>query len=459
MIFIIFSIGIILRILSMGSHDFWFDEAITYHFARLPIPDLLKAVSGDNNPPAYYLLMHLVQKISTNEIFLRFPSLIANLLTIFLMYKLFKNKFGKNVALFAAGLFSVSPLSIYIATEARMHSLAALFVLLLTSAYLSVINKPKLKETGTFIAISILALYTQYYIALLFVPMTLILIFQKHELTLKKWLFLTTFCFLTLVPWLILSLQTNHNGCWCPNTLLSLPAAIISPALNGVGIITLRSFLALNLPTVTLFTTAALLTLIFFLKGIIVGGKISFLYAIPLIFLSLLGLFSPYFSPKGFAAMSPLFFLTTAYGISKTKNPGKYIFVLITLLSIVSVIQITNPFFRGENLKEIASITGTNSNTPVVHTSLATYYSLGFYNGNIQPQILITKNPLNSKTLEYIGPKEESFNLDFENIWFVDYPKWTEVNSYQKRRSWVLLNFTPKHSYSVSNIKLYLMEK
>ena len=458
MLYLILASGFILRLFSLKSHDFWFDEAITYHFARLPIPDLLKVVSTDNNPPLYYLLMHFVAKISTNEIFLRLPSLVASLLTIYLIYKI-ANKRNRTVALFAAGLYSTSPLAVYIATEARLHSLGAFFVISLTSAYLSVIKKPKLKEISAFIAISIPALYTQYYVALLFVPMTLILIFQKHEITFKKWLLLAGFCFLTLAPWLIFSLRTSHNGCWCPNTLLSLPAALISPALNGVGIVTLRSFLSLNLLIVTLFTLTALVTLVFFLKGLSSAGKVSVLYVIPLIILSILGLFFPYFSPKGFSIFSPLYFLITAWGVSKQKNYHKYFLILMSLLAIVSTIQIINPFFHGENLKKIAMTLETDPKIPAVHTSLATYYSLNFYNGALQQQMLLTKNPLNFKTLEYINPKQERGDQRLENIWFIDYPKWVDTDSYQKGRSWILFNYKIKRSYFVDNIKFYLMEK
>ena len=58
----IFILGLALRLLSLNAHDFWFDEAYTYQIAKLPLKELAAAALADNNPPFYYLLIHLILK-------------------------------------------------------------------------------------------------------------------------------------------------------------------------------------------------------------------------------------------------------------------------------------------------------------------------------------------------------------------------------------------------------------
>lgn len=459
MIILVLILGLLLRLTALPGRSFWFDESITYHFAKLNIPDLFKAVATDNNPPLYYLIMHFTEIFSTNQIFMRIPSLLANLLTIFLIYKLFKNKLKGNISLIAAALYSVSPLSIYIATEARLQSLAALLLVILTSSCLSLIKRPFLKEMVLFISISIITLYTSYYAPLLYIPMTLIIVYKKQALSTKKWLLIVLASFIFLVPWLIFLLQTSHNGCWCPNTLLALPSVFASPAVSGVGIVTMRSFLNLPIVILLLFAATALTTFIFFLKGIVSAGKISLVYFIPLITLSIVGLFSTFFSPKGFSIFSPIFFLITASGINKTNSPQKNFIILTILLVLISTFQNTNSFFSGEPLEKIAQITMSKPDIPIIHTSLATYYPIDFYNGRNQQQLLITKNPLQAQTLNFIGGKQEKISKNLQKIWFIDYPKWTEEESYKNAESDIFLNYNVKQSLHLNNINIYYMEK
>lgn len=493
MIYIILTLGLIIRLLAITKRDFWLDEALTYHFASLPLTQMFTAVLSDNNPPFYYLLIHFVLKISQNETILRLPSLLFNLLTIYLLYKLFKRKLNGKIALYAAGFYSVSPLSVYIATEARLHSLAALLLVILTSSYLSLIlsektpaknfefgrrtraessekknttgfspwkfiKNPNSKNIIIFAIISILALFTQYYLALIFIPMTLIIIFKKQKAIIKKWFLILFICTAILSPWLIFSLQSSHNGCWCPPTLISFPATLASPSLAGVGIVTMRSFLNLNPSTIILFTVTGILSILLFLKGFMRAGKISLFYFVPLSIISIFGFFLPIFSPKGFSIFAPLFFLITAFGVSLSKNAHRLFLLEIFLLSLVTIIQIVNPHFYGEKLKEISGITSSKVDIPVFHTSISTYYSSVFYNGKNQKQFLLVNNPLKPLTVNLIGGRQTNPEK-LQELWLVDYPKWSNEASYNAQRSKILLTYNVKLSYSLKELKIYLMQK
>lgn len=448
---LIFLIGIFLRIIALNSHDFWLDEALTYHFAKLPLKDLLAAVLSDNNPPLYYLLMHFILKINSNELVLRLPSFLANILAIPLLFILLKQHANQKVALIATSLFAVSPLSIYLATEARLHALAQLLLLLIIYSFLNFSKKINIKTILPFIIFSTLGLYTQYYIALVFIPFALFI-------SLKKWLLILMTLLFILSPWLILSAQSAHNGCWCPNTVLSLPSSLVSPILAGVGIVTLRSYPDLPIEILVLFSFTALVTLIFFLKGLSKNYRISAIYLIPLITLSTLGFFWPVFSPKAFAIYSPLFFAIVAYGIYFHKKSSFIMPILLLVFGFISLIQIIHPFFKGERLENIYSLIKYD-NYPIAHTSLITYYPLRYYSSeNNGPNILLTTNPLQATTLNFLDDKRQ-INNQIDKLWLVDTPKLVNSKEREQVLANLMLNYRVINTFTIDNISVSFLTK
>ena len=455
----VITIGVILRVIAINQHDFWFDEAFTFHIAKLPLQDLLKAVLTDNNPPLYYMLIHFLLKLGSNEIFLRLPSLFANIIVLIILYHTLKKFISPKVGLIATALFSVSPLTIYIATEARLHSLAMLMGILLVSLFLKLIKKRKPLITAMFIFIASLGLYTQYYIALLFLPFTWIVLRYKTSIARKSWIIIVMGASATLVPWLFLSKLASHNVCSCPSTPLSLPSSLVSPVIGGVGEFTLRSFPTLPLPIFLLFTATAFIYFLFFLKGLTQNRSITLIYLMPLGTLSLLGLFLSVFSPKAFAVFSPIYFAIVAIGITSYRKSGLIIIIIGLLLTTINAIQTTNPFFAGTRLKPIDAIIKNSRSVPVAHTSLLTFYSLNYYSQGNQKHILITQNPLSAETLKFIGGQKQDVNVSTSQLWLVDTEKWTEKDSRKTALQTLFNNYEVKKKDSVNTISVYLLRK
>ncbi|MBI4058001.1 glycosyltransferase family 39 protein [Candidatus Microgenomates bacterium] len=456
---VIFLVGVILRVFALRWHDFWFDEAFTYHIARLPLPLLIQGVLSDNNPPLYYILIHFVLKLNSNEITLRLPSLIFNLTTLILLYVTLRNYSTQKTALIAASLFSFSPLALYLATEARLHSLAMLIVMILTTLFLAFKKKPTTTTLLTFIVVSIVGLYTHYYILLLFIPLTALVVFY-NIIDFKKWLIILGIIATPLVPWIALSTQTTHNGCACPNTLISLPATLVSTAIAGVGEVTLRSFPQLPILTILFFSLTSITMLFFFLRGLTKYGTIVTIFVIPLLVLSFFGLLLPVFSPKAFSIFSPLYFGIVGAGIAPLRNYRITSFLLVSALGIVSILQITNPFFSGTPLKAIYSIIQKDQNIPVAHTSTTTLYSLNYYTQGKQTHMLITPNPLSSQTVSFIGGQQEKIDPNILSLWLVDTPKWTQEKDYSLAKKEIFANFALEKSYTVDKITVsYLRRK
>ena len=113
---------------SLGS-----DEASSVWFSRLPPVTVLTRLC-DPHPPAYYLLLGAWQLGGAAEFWLRFPSLLAGVLSVALLIRLTRAAAGANAAVLAGFLLATFPLQTWYAGEARMYSLVQLLSLLMAAA-------------------------------------------------------------------------------------------------------------------------------------------------------------------------------------------------------------------------------------------------------------------------------------------------------------------------------------
>ncbi len=113
---------------SLGS-----DEASSVWFSRLPPMTVLLRLC-DPHPPAYYLLLSAWQVGGDAEFWLRFPSLLASVLSVALLIRLTRAAAGARAAGWTGLLLATFPLQTWYAGEARMYSLVQLLSLLMAAA-------------------------------------------------------------------------------------------------------------------------------------------------------------------------------------------------------------------------------------------------------------------------------------------------------------------------------------
>lgn len=212
-----------LRLLSINQ-SLWLDEATTALVSRLSFSDILVTFGRtDFHPPLYYLFMKLINLVGgSSEIVLRLPSVLAGVLTVYVIYLIGKTLFNKQIGLIASLLLATSPLHIYYSHEARMYSLAALFASLCVYFTLKALND---KETYSWILLSIVIPITvglDYIAGFILLPLW-ILIITRNRSSVKHFL-------ISHVPLLVLaalysqtfvtqlqsglSVQTEATGWW-----------------------------------------------------------------------------------------------------------------------------------------------------------------------------------------------------------------------------------------------------
>ncbi|MBN1317293.1 MAG: glycosyltransferase family 39 protein, partial [Anaerolineales bacterium] len=128
-------IGAGLRFYQLTAKGLWADEIFTALFAG-PDNDVATVIHNAlstplPSPPLWFLITHLFVKVlGSNELVLRFPSVLAGTLCIPAIYMVGNELFNRRIALVGATLLAVSPIQIHFSQEARTYA-AVVFLSLL----------------------------------------------------------------------------------------------------------------------------------------------------------------------------------------------------------------------------------------------------------------------------------------------------------------------------------------
>lgn len=124
------------RLPNLGRESLWYDEAVSYMAATLPVPDILGNTIQSSHPPLYYALLHGWLRLApATDAALRLPGVLLNLAlipaTCWLMCLLFGRR---DLALWACFLTAVSPFHLLYSQELRMYTQLMLLVTLAVAA-------------------------------------------------------------------------------------------------------------------------------------------------------------------------------------------------------------------------------------------------------------------------------------------------------------------------------------
>lgn len=176
MIILITLVGLILRLI-FSNQSFWLDEGASIIAARAPMTHFFGYLQSDFHPPLYYLFLKLWLSIAGNtEWLIRLPDILLGTASIYLVYLLGKNIFGKTskLPLLMAIFLALNPFHIYYTQELRMYNLSTFFVLLSWLALL--------KNKFILVALAnLLSIFTFYGAGFNFISQGLFLLFSKKK--------------------------------------------------------------------------------------------------------------------------------------------------------------------------------------------------------------------------------------------------------------------------------------
>lgn len=114
-----------IRLIALGGHDFWFDEALEIARERLPWPRILLLARGPD-PPLFRLLQSPLATRTSSELVLRLPSVAYSVATIWLVWCWLVRLGDRRLALVTAGLLAIAPVQVFYAQEVSQYALAGL---------------------------------------------------------------------------------------------------------------------------------------------------------------------------------------------------------------------------------------------------------------------------------------------------------------------------------------------
>ncbi len=214
-------LAFLLRLVNLNQ-SFWLDEGAQMVMSSQSLVFQWLGRSADFHPPLFYLLIHFWMKLGSNEWFLRLPSIVFSLGTVYLGYLLGKKLFEEKIGLLSGLFLAIGPFHIYYSQEARMYSL---FTFLVAASMYFLWNKNWLR----YLAVTVAMFYTHYAsFAVIFAQFLWFVVWQRKSL--KPWLVSFLASILFFLPWLPQFLKQLNSG---GNLIEILPAwknlAALSP--------------------------------------------------------------------------------------------------------------------------------------------------------------------------------------------------------------------------------------
>jgi len=200
-----------LRLAQLLFQPLWWDEGWSLYFAGSDLGTILRLTAVDIHPPLYYLLLHAwIRPLGSSVLAVRLLSVLIGAATVPLLYATGRRLGGERAGFLAALLLAVSPFHIYYSQEVRMYGLVTFFGLLAWYFALRWDTGDR-GRGGRFLlgyALSMTAaLYTDYYAALLFLALNLVVL--AHHFRARRpardafaWLAAQAVVLALYLPWL-----------------------------------------------------------------------------------------------------------------------------------------------------------------------------------------------------------------------------------------------------------------
>lgn len=231
-------LGAVLRLAFLARQPYWRDEAFTAVVARMPLGDLLDAVSRDSAPPLSYLIEHVASGLGDAPWLLRVVPALAGIALIAIVAALARRVAGDAAGLAAAALVATLPSTVLLSEDARMYGIAAMLAGLAALLLWRAVEAPSAARWLAYAAAAGLSLWTVYFAALAIgaaLAAILLMLRPRRRVSMAAigW---TAVAAATLVPWLVFArTQLDHAGgtFWIPPASLSDAGSTVAQLIAG----------------------------------------------------------------------------------------------------------------------------------------------------------------------------------------------------------------------------------
>ena len=165
-------VGASLRLATLTSQSYWFDEAQAAHELNLSFGALLSSLtSHETNPPLYFVLGWIWARVfGTGEAGLRSLSVLAGTAIIPLAYLCGRELVSRRAGLVAAALATLSPFMVWYSQEAREYMLLAALTAASFLYFARALHNPSRANVFWWAMCSALAVLTHFFAGFLVAP-------------------------------------------------------------------------------------------------------------------------------------------------------------------------------------------------------------------------------------------------------------------------------------------------
>jgi len=151
-----------LRFYRLGQQPLWLDEIYTAQLGRLGFLAILDDSLRDPHPPGHHLLQWLASGFGSaqSEWGWRWLSALSGLITVVIVYVVFRRLTGRLGATLAALMLAVSPFHIYYSQEGRPYAFLTLMASWTMLLMANILEDPR--PRGRWVALALLSLFGLY---------------------------------------------------------------------------------------------------------------------------------------------------------------------------------------------------------------------------------------------------------------------------------------------------------
>ena len=355
-ILFIIALSFIIRLIGINQ-SLWLDEAAQAIESSRPFSQQLNII-GDFQPPLLHYIIHFFYQISSDDWFLRLPSVIAGVITIVFAYKITKYLFDKKTAFLVGLLGATSSYHYYFSQELRQYSLAAMWAAISMWYFIKWINSKKDKIFWGYILSTSAGMYSMYVFPFLIAYQLFYVLFSvsKKSVSFIKQLLIVGLIF---APWIPMFIKQLKTGMSLKENFAGWATAVSLPWAKSLPLTAIRFIIGMIPVELTIFQIVLFLTLfsaiIYIIKPIIKSKSIKpiiFWLIAPVLLSFLFSFFIPVLEPKRVMFVLPAFWIILAAGLHKHKSKNILISLVLLTQIILLGIHMTSPSLKRENWKQ-----------------------------------------------------------------------------------------------------------
>lgn len=215
------------------TSSIWFDESYSAYLIRGNFREIWSLTAVDVHPPFFYFCLKIWSTFfGTTDVALRSMSIFFGVISIILVFCLFKHWFGAKTATIASFFVSVSSFLVRYGQEMRMYTLVFSIILGATFLLTLALEHNKKRYWLCYGLLVALGMWTHYFTALAWLSHVFYLhFFAKRKVFAKPVLPTYLFAALCFAPWLpsfLRQVTTVQSGFWIPPVSVSTPLEYLS---------------------------------------------------------------------------------------------------------------------------------------------------------------------------------------------------------------------------------------